>query len=155
MMTSRQGNIFTAGLLLFFVSTMLILGFVHWGYTTKVMGFPALVGTLAMLCAGWLVVRSWTVNFDELEKECQPFAQGNHRCSLARRTLWLSSIFPLGYFFGFVIGLIAFTLCYTSYHGLPWWQRLVTSAVVFAFVYVGFYKLLGVPLPIDPVWLRG
>ncbi len=154
-MTSRQGNVLSAGLLLLFTSTMLILGAVHWEYPSKVIIFPALVGILALLCAGWLLVRCRIASDGELENECQPFAQGNHRCSLAKRVLWLITVFPLGYFFGFVIGLIGFTLAYTSYHGLPWWQRLLTSATVFAFVYIGFYKLLGVPLPIDPVWLRG
>lgn len=153
-MTSRQGNLLIAWLLLLFTSTMLILGAVYWKYTTKVIVFPAVVGTLVLLCAGWLIFRCSTASEGELEKECQPFEQGDHRCSLSKRVLWLGSVFPLGYLFGFVIGLIALTLAYTSYHGLPWWQRVLTSATVFSFVYIGFYKVLGVPLPIDPVWLR-
>ena len=69
--------------------------------------------------------------------------------------IWVGSVYPLGYLLGLVPGLMIFTLGYTSYHRLPWSQRLIATAIVFALVYIGFYKLLGVSsLPIAPLWMR-
>jgi hypothetical protein len=66
----------------------------------------------------------------------------------------MASVYPLCYALGMIIGLILFALAYTSFHRLPWWQRLVSAAAVFVIVYIGFYELLGVSLPISPMWMR-
>ncbi|MBL3558958.1 tripartite tricarboxylate transporter TctB family protein [Marinobacter sp. JB05H06] len=133
---------------------MLLLAIFNWEYSAKVLQFPLMSGSLLVLCAVWLAIRSFTATEQELIDESEVFSEGNRRCSLLKRALWLSVIFPLGYVFGFIAGLLAFSFAYTGYHGLPWWQRLLTGFVIFAVVYIGFYKLLGVPLPIEPMWMR-
>ncbi|MDL0433270.1 tripartite tricarboxylate transporter TctB family protein [Marinobacter sp. TBZ242] len=153
-MTCRLGNFFSAAVLLLFTSTMLLLAILNWEYSAKVLQFPLMSGSLLILCAVWLAIRSFTATEQELIDESEVFSEGNRRCSLFRRVLWLGVIFPLGYVFGFIAGLLAFSFAYTGYHGLPWWQRLLTGFVIFAVVYIGFYKLLGVPLPIEPMWMR-
>ncbi|WP_202336740.1 tripartite tricarboxylate transporter TctB family protein [Marinobacter sp. JB05H06] len=140
--------------MLLFTSTMLLLAIFNWEYSAKVLQFPLMSGSLLVLCAVWLAIRSFTATEQELIDESEVFSEGNRRCSLLKRALWLSVIFPLGYVFGFIAGLLAFSFAYTGYHGLPWWQRLLTGFVIFAVVYIGFYKLLGVPLPIEPMWMR-
>jgi tripartite tricarboxylate transporter TctB family protein len=153
-MTCRQGNFFSAAFLFLFASTMLLLAIFQWEYSTKVLQFPVLSGSLLVLCAIWLAIRSFTATEKELDDESELFSEGNRRCSLLKRALWLSALFPLGYVFGFVVGLLSFSFAYTSYHGLPWWQRILTGFLIFAVVYIGFNELLGVPLPIEPMWMR-
>lgn len=153
-MTCRLGNLLSAAVLVIFSLTMLSLAIFRWAYSSNVLQFPLMAGSLLILCSIWLGIRSFTAPELELVKESEVFTEGNRRCSMLKRTLWLSVIFPLGYVFGYVFGLIAFSLAYTSYHGLPWWQRLITGFIIFAVVYIGFYELLGVPLPVEPMWMR-
>ncbi len=153
-MTCRQGNFFSAAILFLFSSTILLMATFYWGYSTKVLQFPVMAGSLLAICAIWLAIRSFTAPEKELDDESELFSEGNRRCSLLKRALWLCTIFPLSYVLGFIAGLLAFSFAYTSYHGLPWWQRILTGFLIFAVVYIGFYKLLGVPLPIEPMWMR-
>jgi hypothetical protein len=133
---------------------MLLLGMFWWGYSSTVIFFPLLVGSFLILCSLWLFFRSLMAPEKELTDESEDFAEGDARSSMIKRIIWLSLIFPISYVFGYVIGLVAFGLAYTVYQGLPWWQSLITSAVILGVVYFGFYLLLGVPLPINPLWMR-
>lgn len=155
-LNGRAGNLLIPGILLLFVTGFLLLGKYHWGYATSVIMFPFVVGSMAILSAIWLMVRALIVPVDVLASEGESIGKSDDpRCSLLKRLAWVASVYPLSYLFGLILGLVMFTLGYTSYHRLPWAQRLIAAAVVFALIYIGFYKLLGVSsLPIAPLWMR-
>jgi hypothetical protein len=152
----RTGNLLIPCLLLSFVGGFLLLGKYYWGYAPNVLMFPLVTGILVIASSVWLLVRAATIPVESLIDEGESIGESEDpRCSLGKRLAWIASVYPLGYFLGLILGLVLFALAYTSYHRLPWWQRLVTAAIVFSFVYIGFYKLLGVSsLPVAPLWMR-
>ena len=152
----RIANLAIPAALLVFVSTFLILGKYHWDYPVSVILFPLVVGTLVIICAVWLLIRSAVTPVEILEAEGESIGESEDpRTSLLKRLLWVASVYPLSYLLGLIAGLMLFTFGYTSYHRLPWPQRLTATAIVVALVYIGFYKLLGVSsLPIAPLWMR-
>lgn len=155
MLNGRLGDLITATVLLLFTASFLLLGVYHWAYVSSVIMFPWMAGTLVIVCAVWLLIRSSVVSIDVLKAEQESIGDSNDpRSSLGKRLAWMASVYPLCYVSGMIAGLLIFTLAYTSYHRLPWWQRVVACAVVFLFIYVGFYKLLGVALPVSPMWMR-
>ncbi len=152
----RIANLAIPAVLLVFVSTFLILGKYHWDYPVSVILFPLVVGTLVILCAVWLMIRSAVTPLETLSAEGESIGESHDpRTSLLKRILWVGSVYPLSYVLGLIAGLMLFTIVYTSYHRLPWSQRLMATSIVFALIYIGFYKLLGVSgLPIAPLWMR-
>lgn len=152
----RLGNLFIPVVLLLFVSGFLFLGKYHWDYPTNVILFPLVVGTLVIFCAVWLFIRASVIPVETLSSEGESIGvTEDPRCSLIKRLAWVASVYPLSYLLGLIAGLMLFTFAYTSYHRLPWAQRFTATAIVFALVYIGFYKLLGVSsLPIAPLWMR-
>ena len=154
-MKERVGNLLVAGILVVFTASLLLLGEFYWNYQDSVIMFPRMAGMLVIISAIWLCVRAWVAPVEVLIKEGESIGEStDDRSSLPKRLIWMASVYPLGYLFGLLLGLLLLTIAYTSYHRLPWWQRLLAAAVVFAVVYVGFYKLLGVSLPIEPIWMR-
>jgi len=138
-----------------FPLVLLLMGQFVWEYRTNVILFPWMAGALIMLSSVWLLVRAVMVPVDVLEKEGEPIGLSDDpRANLHKRLLWMASVYPVCYVLGILSGLMIFTLAYTSYHRLPWWQRILAMTIVFAIVYIGFYTLLGVSLPIEPIWSR-
>jgi hypothetical protein len=155
-MQGRIGNLITAALLLLFPLVLLLLAEFRWEYRANVIMFPWMAGAFLMLSSIWLLVRGMITPVSELAREGESIGKSDDpRSSLIKRLLWMASVYPLCYTLGMIAGLILFTLAYTSYHRLPWWQRLLSAAIVFIIVYVGFYTLLGVALPVNPIWMRG
>jgi hypothetical protein len=152
----RIANLAIPAVLLLFVSAFLLLGKYLWDYPVSVILFPLVVGTLVILCAVWLIIRSAVTPLETLAAEGESIGESEDpRTGLFKRLLWIASVYPLSYLLGLIAGLMLFTFGYTSYHRLPWSQRLIATAIVFALVYIGFYKLLGVSsLPIAPLWMR-
>lgn len=154
-MKGRIGNVLIAGSLLLFTLSFLLLGRFYWHYRPTVIMFPDLAGILTIGTAAWLLIRSLVIPVAVLAEEGEPISAGdNPRAGLGRRLAWLAAVFPVVYVLGVLIGLLLVGLAYTTYHRLSWVQRLIVLAVIFAFIYVGFYLLLGVPLPIRPLWMR-
>lgn len=152
----RLGNLIIPTVLLLFVAVFLLLGEFYWDYPASVILFPVVVGSLAMGSAVWLIIRSLVAPVHVLEEEGESIGQNEDpRSSMLRRLLWIASVYPLCYLLGLIAGLGLFSLGYTSYHRLPWSQRVTTVGIVLALIYIGFYKLLGVSgLPIAPLWMR-
>ena len=154
-MKGRIGNIISAVILLLFPLVLLLLAEFRWDYRANVIMFPWMAGGLLMLGSVWLLIRALLVPVDELAGEGESIGESDDpRSSLTKRLLWMASVYPLCYTLGIIGGLVLFALAYTSYHRLPWWQRLLSAAIVFIVVYVGFYTLLQVSLPITPIWMR-
>ena len=155
-MKGRIGNLITILILLLFPAVLLLLGEIYWDYRPNVIMFPWMAGALIMLTAIWLLVRAIVVPVEILTSEGESIGQSDDpRSSLVKRLLWMAGVYPICYFLGLIYGLMIFTLAYTSYHRLPWWQRILSAVIIFLIVYIGFYTLLGVSLPINPLWMRG
>jgi len=154
-MKGRIGNLVIAGMFLLFTLTLILLGIYKWEYEASVIMFPMLAGGLLIASAVWLLIRAWLLPVEVLDKEGESVGESDDpRSSLLKRLFWMMSVYPLVFLLGFIPGLMILTMAYTSYHRLPWWQRMLAVTVVFIVVYIGFYKLLGVALPISPVWMR-
>lgn len=155
-MKGRLGNLLIPFVLLLFVASFLLLGKYYWDYPANVILFPVVVGTIAIGSAIWLIVRSLLVPLHVLTEEGESVGQSDDpRSTRMKRLLWIASVYPLCYLLGMIAGLVLFSLAYTSYHRLPWVQRVITVVIIFSLIYIGFYKLLGVSsLPIAPVWMR-
>lgn len=154
-MKGRLGNIVIAIIFFMFPLSLLLMGQFVWEYRTNVILFPWMAGALVMLSTLWLLARAFIVPVDVLEKEGESIGLSDDpRSSLVKRLLWMACVYPVCYILGLLMGLMFFTLAYTSYHRLPWWQRILSVSIVFIIVYVGFYTLLGVSLPIEPLWIR-
>jgi hypothetical protein len=156
MLTGRLGNFLVPAALLLFVTGLLVLGLYHWDYPSNVIMFPLVIGTLIVFCTIWLFIRALTAPVDVLSAEGEPMGKSEDpRCGLMQRLMWVAGVYPLVYVLGFMPGMMLYTLAYTSYHRLPWPQRLIAAAIVFVLVYICFYKLMGVTsLPITPLWMR-
>ena len=152
----RFGNLVCALAVSLFVGGFLYMGAGPWGYSGRVMFFPALAGSFALGAGVWLALRSMLVSRDILvsEGESLEASAGEGGSGMAGRLAWLASVLPAVHVLGYLPGLMLFALAYTSSHRLPWWQRLVAVAVVFTAVYPGFHAILGVPLPVWPLWMR-
>ncbi len=154
-MKGRLGNIVIAIIFFIFPLVLLLMGQFVWEYRPNVILFPWMAGVLLMLSTLWLLVRAFISPVEALEKEGESIGfSDDPRSSLVKRLLWMASVYPVCYILGLLMGLMLFTLAYTSYHRLPWWQRMLSVLVVFIIVYIGFYTLLGVSLPIEPLWTR-
>jgi len=154
-MKGRLGNIVIAIIFFMFPLVLLLMGQFAWEYRTNVILFPWMAGALLMLSTLWLLARAFIAPVDILEKEGESIGfNDDPRSSLTKRLLWMASVYPVCYILGLLMGLMLFTLAYTSYHRLPWWQRMLSVSIVFIIVYIGFYTLLGVSLPIEPLWTR-
>jgi hypothetical protein len=154
-MNMRIGNLVITAILILFPLVLLLLAQFSWDYRTNVIMFPWVAGGLLIFTSLCLMVRAAITSVDVLAKEGESIGESdNPKSSLAKRLLWMASVYPLCYILGMITGLLLFTLAYTSYHRLPWWQRLFSASIVFVIVYIGFYILLGVSLPIEPYWMR-
>lgn len=154
-MNLRIGNLIMASILILFPLVLLLLAQFLWDYRANVIMFPWMAGGLVIITSIWLGIRSLMLPVDVLANERESIGESEDpRSSLIKRLLWMASVYPLCYVFGMITGLLVFALAYTSYHRLPWWQRLLSAAIVFAVVYIGFYTLLGVSIPIEPFWIR-
>ena len=114
-----------------------------------------MVGILLISCSVWLLIQGLISPIDKLRQEGELIGESDDpRSSLTKRLFWMASVYPVCHTLGMILGLMLFALAYTSYHRLPWWQRILSALIIFTIVYVGFYKLLGVTLPINPLWMR-
>ena len=155
MLKGRTGELLIPLLLLLFSITLLLLGEFYWEYRPSVIMFPWMAGGLVIISSVWLLIRALAVPVETLSREGESLGVSEDpRASLIKRLGWMAAVYPLCYVLGMIAGLLVFTLAYTSYHRLPWWQRLIAATVVFCIVYIGFYTLLGVSLPINPLWMR-
>lgn len=156
---ARASVIFTA-LIMAFVLFFLGLGLFYYEYKWSIMRFPLAIGFAVLLFGA----TSLAVEMRGL------IAQGNRRAAPPgeedallgranfRRDLsgmaWAVGILPTIVVCGYIVGLPLYVFVYFKAHGRGWMETVVYSAATLAVVYLGFYKLLGVPLPITPFDLR-
>ena len=156
---ARASPIFTVAIMVF-VLIFLGLGLFHYEYRWSIMRFPLTIGLAVVLfCAVSLAVEARAAFGHADGGEAPPRdEEAPHGGVDFRRDragmIWSLAILPAIFICGYVIGLPLYVLVYLKTHGQGWVQSGVYFLATLAVVYLGFYKLLGVPLPLMPLGLR-
>ena len=151
---SRAERNFTIFVMLFILG-FLGLGVYHYEYKWPVLRFPLLVGLVAcLLCVGKLVKGRRGAEAGSAIGVPAEGAGPEMRLSFSQAwpgMMWVLAIVPIVFLLGYVIGLPLYVFAYLKAHGQGWFLSGVLSLGTLAVVYLGFVKLLGVPLPVLPV----
>ena len=143
----KRGEAVFPALILAFTAAMLALGYFHYQYSWTAFAFPLAAGlVVSLLCAfeiAAILRRPGTR---------APRAADTPSLSLAGLA-WLFALAAFLYALGFVFGAALYLLvCLRGNHFS--WRLSVGTAVVSLFVNWGlFVKVLGVQLPIRPLWM--
>ena len=143
---NRREAVFPA-LILAFTATMLAVGYFHYQYPWTAFAFPLAAGlAVCLLCAfeiATMLRRRGT---------SAPRAADQSRLSLAG-VAWLFALAAFLYGFGFVVGAALYLLVCLRGNDFSW-RLSAGTAVVSLFVTWGiFIKVLGVQLPLRPLWM--
>lgn len=155
----RASLAFTA-LIMAFILFFLGLGLFYYEYRWQIMRFPLAIGLAVILfCAAsmageWRALRAPAARREDPPSEEElPGARVDFRRDLPGM-LWTLAILPAIFLFGYVAGLPLYVFLYLKTHGRGWIESGVYLLATLAVVYLGFYKLLGVPLPFMPLEFR-
>lgn len=134
-------------LILAFTAAMLALGYFYYGYSWTSFAFPLAAGlVVSLLCLFEIAA------FLRRPGATAPRAADTPPLAPAGLA-WLFALAAFLYAFGFVFGAALYLLVCLRGNGFSW--RLSASTAVVALL-VGwglFVKLLGIPLPIKPLWM--
>ena len=67
--------------------------------------------------------------------------------------MWVVAIVPMVFLLGYPMGLALYVFVYLKSHGQGWLTSGLLALGTLAVVYLGFARLLGVPLPALPLGL--
>lgn len=127
------------------VAGLLAIGYFHYEYSWTTLAFPLAAGALlCLLCALEIaaVLRGQRVSPPASDEEAPSPA------SIA----WMFALAPFLYLLGFVFGSAAFLLVFLRAHGSSWRLSIATAVVSLLVAWAVFIKLMGVSLPIFPLW---
>lgn len=142
-----RGVVLFPALLLAFAAAMLAIGHFHYHYSWTAFVFPLAAGlALSLLCALEIatILRRRGAR--------APGAAGPPPLSLAG-IAWLFALAPFLYLFGFIFGAALYLLVCLRGNGFSWRLSLGTAAVALLAGWGLFVKVLGVQLPIAPLWM--
>lgn len=141
---------FTIGLMVF-VLGFIGLGQFHYEYAWPVIRFPMMVGMVTcLLCLGSLL-RGIAVVSNEPDADSELPSESATVGQTVSAMIWVAAVMPTIFLLGYVIGLPLYIFVYSKTHDLGWVASGLLSILTFAVVYLGFVKLLSVPLPILPI----
>jgi Tripartite tricarboxylate transporter TctB family len=156
---AKSSVIFTA-LIMAFVLLFVGLGLFYYHYKWSIMRFPLAIGLAVVLFgAVSLAVEVRAVIAQRRQGAVKPSeaevlpGRANFRRDFTGMAWALASL-PTIIVCGYIAGLPLYTFIYFKAHGRGWGETIAYSLATFAVVYLGFYKLLGVPLPVTPFDLR-
>ncbi|HSM19043.1 MAG TPA: tripartite tricarboxylate transporter TctB family protein [Hyphomicrobiales bacterium] len=156
---ARSSVIFTA-LIAAFVLFFLGLGLFHYEYRWQIMRFPLAVGTaIVLFCIASIAAEIRGARARAGGGGAPPAEEdlAGPRMNLRRDAtgmVWMLAILPTIFLFGYVAGLPLYVFVYLKTHGQGWLASAIYAAATLAVVYLGFYKLLSVPLPVMPLEFR-
>lgn len=141
----NRGAIVFPALALAFTVVMLAVGYFHYHYSWTAFAFPFAAGVaLCLLCAF------------EITALLRPRAAGApgtaDPLSLAGMA-WLFALAAFLYAFGFIFGAALYLLVCLKGNGFSWRLSLGTAVASLLIGWGLFVKVLGVQLPIMPVWM--
>jgi hypothetical protein len=143
---TRPQALFPA-LILAFTASMLALGYFHYHYSWVSFAFP--LGAGAILCA--LCALEIASALRHPEADAQRLA--DMPALSLRSAAWLFALAPFLWAFGFVFGAALYLLVSLRGHAFSWRASVLTSAGWLLLSWGLVVKILGVQLPIMPMWM--
>ena len=134
-------------LILAFVAAMLALGYFHYNCTCPTFAFRLGAGVVVIaLCAGEIL---------GLVRHPETVAQPTDQMPAVpiRSLLWLFALAPFLWAFGFVFGGALYLLISLRGHAFSWRASIVTALASLLVSWGLVIKILGVQLPIAPLWM--
>ena len=136
---TRSEAIFPA-LIASFTAAMLALGYFHYHYSWTSFAFPFGAGLVVIaLCAAEIFIAPR----NPVEVPAVPI----------RSLLWLFALAPFLWAFGFVFGAALYLLVSLRGHAFSWRASIATALVSLLVSWGLVIEVLGVQLPIRPLWL--
>lgn len=140
-----RGAFLFPALILAFTATMLGIGYFHYHYSWVSFAFPLGVGlVLCTLCAMEMLVFSRSPKTSERNADVPALSL----VSLA----WLFALAPFLWAFGFVFGAALYLLVSLRGNAFSWRTAIATALVSLLVSWGLVIKVLGVQLPIAPLW---
>lgn len=153
----------TEALFLFAVALFLtgfcLLGLFHYAYSATLLRFPLLAAgvTLFLICCRLVLLhREQGAGGPDLMET--PRTVLVEVLGAARRghavvsMLWMIAILPLVFVLGWPLGMAVYLLCALRHFGEAWPLAIAISLSSLVLSYGLFIAVLGVPLPVLPVW---
>jgi len=143
---TRAQTIFPA-LILAFTASMLALGYFHYHYSWTSFAFPLGAGVVIIaLCASEILgtLRHPVADAERL---------ANMPALPLRSILWLFALAPFLWAFGFVVGAALYLLISLRGHAFSWRASIITALLSLLVSWGLVIKVLGVQLPIRPLWM--
>ena len=141
-----RGALLFPALVLAFTAVMLGLGYFHYHYSWVSFAFPLGTGlVLCALCALEIFIFSKSPKTAERSGDMPALSL----VSLA----WLLALAPFLWAFGFVFGAALYLLVSLRGNAFSWRTSIVTALVSLVVSWGLVIKVLGVQLPIVPLWL--
>jgi Tripartite tricarboxylate transporter TctB family len=143
----KRGAIVFPALTLAFTMVMLAVGYFHYHYSWTAFAFPLAAGlALGLLCAF------------EIAALFRPRGRGTPGPDIAPPVslagmAWLFALAAFLYAFGFIFGAALYLLVCLKGNGFSWRLSLGTAGASLLIGWGLFVKVLGVQLPITPLWM--
>ena len=142
-----RGAFLFPALILAFTAAMLAVGYFHYHYSWVSFAFPLGVGlVLCVLCA-----------FELTSAVRHPEAAARRISEMpalpVRSLAWLFALAPFLWLFGFVFGAALYLLVSLRGNAFSWRTSIATAALSLLVSWGLVIKVLGVQLPIAPLWL--
>ncbi len=142
---TRAQTIFPA-LILAFTASMLALGYFHYHYSWTSFAFPLGAGAVVIaLCAAEMLVPFRNPEASQADADVPALS--------LRSLLWLFALAPFLWAFGFVVGAALYLLVSLRGHAFSWRASVITALVSLLVSWGLVIKVLGVQLPIKPLWM--
>jgi hypothetical protein len=143
-------------LLAVFVIGFLTLGLFHYGYSFALLRFPLLAGgAVGVLVAAQIFVLRRSEPAETAEAVGPGLTErftGPARAATLLRICWLFSIVPLVFLCGYPWGLAIYLLCFLRSTRASWTLALAMAAASLLLSFGLFIEVLGVSLPVTPLW---
>ena len=130
-------------LILAFTAAMLALGYFHYHYSWTSFAFPFAVGLVVIALCGAEMLALLRNSKAVVDVPAVPI----------RSLLWLFALAPFLWAFGFVFGAALYLLVSLRGHAFSWRASIVTALVSLLVSWALVIEVLGVQLPLKPLWL--
>jgi hypothetical protein len=145
----KRGELLFPAIIFLVTGVLLLLGAFYYEYARIVFMFPLAAGlALCALCLNEIVavVRGRTRTSPQIDDEPD--------VSMSWTALgWMLSLLIFLYGFGFVFGIAAYLLFCLRGNGFSWQLSVGAAAASLLLTWGVFIKILGVLLPVQPLWM--
>ncbi len=141
----KRGDAVLPALMLAFTATMLAIGYFHYHYSWTAFAFPLGAGLALCLLSAFEIAAVLRRRDGGAPVEAAPVSPGG--------AAWLFALAAFLYAFGFVFGAALYLLVCLRGNGFSWRLSAGSAAVAVLIQWGLFIKVLGVQLPLEPLWM--